>query len=121
MKFDLYAAVDSLRKNFPALNDLDRGVRIAEILQHKMSGRTLAKALGCNEKTIRNLSSLAGAPKYVQQKLNEGTISTREALRLMKADSAQKQQNELKNEDRAYERGGRGSRRQGHLLASAIG
>jgi hypothetical protein len=86
MAFDLYLAVSTLQKNFPALDDLERAARISEILHHNMSGRTLAKALGCNEKTVRNLSVLVGAPLSVQRKLKDGTISTREALRLTRAE-----------------------------------
>jgi hypothetical protein len=96
MSFDLYQAIASLRVNFPHLDDLDRAARIYEILNHKVSRRTLAAALGCNEKTVRNLSALALAPRYVQQKLEDGTISTREALRLIKAESDKKRKQQDK-------------------------
>ena len=84
MKFDLYQAVADLRAGWPDLPDVDRAEAIVSILSHKMSGRTLAAALGCNESLIRQLKPVARATAAEKQQSRDGKISTRKLNRIVR-------------------------------------
>lgn len=85
MPFDLFQAVDSLRRDWPTLHDVDRGEQIAQILSSGMSGRTLADAVRCDEKHIRHLATADRAVPDDKAAARAGQISTRELVRRVKA------------------------------------
>ena len=79
--FDIYQAVADLQSGWQLLHDVDRSERVVEILNHGTSGRTLAAALNCDEKQIRNLVNIAGATNRDKAQARAGEISSRELLR----------------------------------------
>jgi hypothetical protein len=79
--FDLYEAVADLQCGWQTLPDVDKGEKIAVILKHGTSGRTLASALKCDEKQVRNFAKIASTTDRDKAQAREGAISTRELVR----------------------------------------
>ncbi len=90
MKFDLYQAVADLRASWANLPDVDRAEAIIPILNHKMSGRTLAAALHCSESLLRYLKPLVRATGAEMKQSRAGLISTRKLRRIILDREAQK-------------------------------
>jgi len=91
--FDLYKAVANLQNAWPDLHDVDRALRIKQILDIGMGGRTLARAIGCSEGLIRHLRIAADAAEEDLQQARAGTLSTCQLVK--KVLSRRKEQEEI--------------------------
>ena len=83
--FKLDHAVDELVKAWSNLDDVDRAVRIEQILDAGMSRRALARTLGCSENLIRHLRIAADATDEEKQQAGQGELSTRQLVAIVLA------------------------------------
>ena len=81
--FKLDHAVDELVKAWSNLDDVDRAVRIEQILDAGMSRRALARTLGCSENLIRHLRIAADATDEEKQQAGQGELSTRQLVAIV--------------------------------------
>jgi hypothetical protein len=85
MAFDYFRAVANLRTDWPNLSDVDRALRISPIIQAGTSCRTLAKALGRKEQSLRHIRPLVNASEAEKAAIRSGNVSTKAVLRAVKA------------------------------------
>ena len=77
---DLHHAVTELKKAWSDLDDMDRAVRITQILDAGVGRRALARAVGCSEGLIRQLRIAADATNDEKQQARRGELSTRQLI-----------------------------------------
>jgi hypothetical protein len=85
MTFDYFRAVADLRTDWPNLSDVDRALRIQPIIRAGTSCRTLAKALGRKEQSLRHIRPLTDATEAEKEAIRSGNVSTNAVVRALKA------------------------------------
>jgi len=82
---DMRHAIAELQRTWSDLHDVDRAVRITQILDAGMSGRALAQAVGCSEGLIRRLRIAADATDDEKRRARLGQLSTRQLIENVRA------------------------------------
>ena len=81
MPFDLFQAVADLRSGWQTLHDIDKSTIVAATLAAGMRGRTLAKAVGCSEGSIRRLAIISTATAEEKDLARRGALSTNQLVK----------------------------------------
>lgn len=87
--FDLSPAVADLQKAWLDLHDVDRADHVQQIMGAGVSGRALARALGCSEALIRYLRVAADASDADKQQARAGALTTRQLVEKAKSRRAE--------------------------------
>jgi len=101
MPFDLFQAVTDLRSGWQTLHDIEKAALVAAILAAGMRGRTLAKAVGCSEGSIRRLHVISTATAEEKDLARRGALSTNQLVKQVK--SRREDQSRLHRQARAAE------------------
>ena len=83
--YDVQRAVAELKKSWADLDDVDCAVRVKQILDAGISGRQLARTMGCNESLVRQLRMVADATDDEKQQSRAGKLSTRKLVENVRA------------------------------------
>jgi len=85
MPFDFFQSVADLRSGWRTLHDIEKAGLVAAILAAGMRRRTLAKAVGCSEGSIRRLAVINAATAEEKDLARRGALSTNQLVKQVKS------------------------------------